>query len=75
MHLENIPWIWLSFTKIIKEIFMGIGFTEGLLIAAIAILCFGGKKIPQLGRTLGESIKGFKEGMKENNDSSDNKKS
>lgn len=43
---------------------MGIGFTEGLLIAAIAILFFGGKKIPQLGRTLGESIKGFKEGMK-----------
>lgn len=44
---------------------MGIGLTEGLLIAGIAILCFGGKKIPQLGRTLGESIKGFKEGMKE----------
>jgi len=45
---------------------MGIGLTEGLLIAAIAILFFGGKKIPQLGRTLGESIKGFKEGMKHN---------
>ena len=43
---------------------MGIGLTEGLLIAAIALLLFGGKKIPQLGRTLGESIKGFKEGMK-----------
>lgn len=43
---------------------MGIGLTEGLLIAAIAILFFGAKKIPQLGRTLGESIKGFKEGMK-----------
>lgn len=44
---------------------MGIGLTEGLLIAAIALLLFGGKKIPQLGRTLGESIKGFKEGMKQ----------
>ena len=58
---------------------MGIGFTEGLLIAAIAILCFGGKKIPQLGRTLGESIRGFKEGMKtdqkEETKESDNKKS
>ena len=43
---------------------MGIGFTEGLLIAGIALLLFGGKKIPQLGRTLGASIKGFKEGMK-----------
>ena len=44
---------------------MGIGLTEGLLIAAIALLFFGGKKIPQLGRTLGASIKGFKEGMNE----------
>jgi sec-independent protein translocase protein TatA len=43
---------------------MGIGLTEGLLIAAIALLLFGGKKIPQLGKTLGASIKGFKEGMK-----------
>jgi sec-independent protein translocase protein TatA len=43
---------------------MGIGLTEGLLIFAIAMLFFGGKKIPQLGKTLGESIKGFKEGMK-----------
>lgn len=42
---------------------MGIGLTEGILIAAIVILFFGGKKIPQLGKTLGESIKGFKEGM------------
>lgn len=47
---------------------MGIGLTEGLLIAAIALLLFGGKKIPQLGRTLGASIKGFKEGMHEGTD-------
>jgi sec-independent protein translocase protein TatA len=45
---------------------MGIGLTEGILIAAIVIFFFGGKKIPQLGKTLGESIKGFKEGMKSN---------
>ena len=44
---------------------MGIGLTEGILIVAIALFFFGGKKIPQLGRTLGESIKGFKEGMRE----------
>lgn len=56
---------------------MGIGFTEGLLIAAIALLLFGGKKIPELGKTLGASIKGFKEGMKEDNkkvDDNDNDK-
>ncbi|AUN98618.1 twin-arginine translocase TatA/TatE family subunit [Bacteriovorax stolpii] len=57
---------------------MGIGFTEGLLIAAIALLLFGGKKIPELGKTLGASIKGFKEGMKEDNkkvDDNDKKQS
>ena len=45
---------------------MGIGFTEGILIAAIAILIFGGKKIPELGKTMGQSLKNFKEGLKEN---------
>lgn len=54
---------------------MGIGFTEGLLIAMIAIFFFGGKKIPELGRTLGQSIKGFKEGMKEAPTESNDKKS
>jgi sec-independent protein translocase protein TatA len=57
---------------------MGIGFTEGLLIAAIAILFFGGKKIPELGRTLGQSMKNFKEGMngtdEKKSDSSDGSK-
>jgi sec-independent protein translocase protein TatA len=53
---------------------MGIGFTEGLLIAAIAIFFFGGKKIPELGRTLGQSIKSFKEGMKDTKDNDETKK-
>lgn len=53
---------------------MGIGFTEGLLIAAIALLLFGGKKIPELGKTLGESIKGFKQGMKEDPKKDENDK-
>lgn len=46
---------------------MGIGLGEGLLIVAILTLLFGGKKIPELGRTLGASIRGFKEGMREDN--------
>ena len=71
MLLGNTPWNFQNYTK---DHLMGIGLTEGLLIAAIAILLFGGKKIPQLGRTLGESIKGFKEGMKPDpKDSSDSK--
>ena len=44
---------------------MGINLGEGLLIAGIAVFFFGGKRIPELGRTLGQSMKGFKEGMSE----------
>lgn len=42
---------------------MGIGVTEGLLLLAIGLVCFGGKKLPELGKTFGASIKGFKEGL------------
>jgi len=52
---------------------MGIGLTEGILIAVIVLFFFGGKKIPQLGKTLGESMKGFKEGMKGNEEKEDEK--
>jgi sec-independent protein translocase protein TatA len=44
---------------------MGINLTEGLLIAAIVTFFFGGKKIPELGKTLGQSMKSFKEGLNE----------
>lgn len=43
---------------------MHIGTPEILLIAAIVLLLFGGKKIPELMRGLGKGIKSFKDGMK-----------
>jgi len=36
-----------------------------LLVIAIALLLFGPKKLPELGKGLAEGIRGFKEGMKE----------
>ena len=42
-----------------------IGTTELLLIAVLALLLFGGKKLPELMRGLGRGIKEFKEGVKE----------
>ncbi|MCB0402785.1 MAG: twin-arginine translocase TatA/TatE family subunit [Flavobacteriales bacterium] len=36
-----------------------------VLIIAIVLLLFGGKKIPQLMRGMGSGIKEFKDGMKE----------
>jgi sec-independent protein translocase protein TatA len=35
-----------------------------LVIFAIALLVFGPKKLPELGKGLGESIRGFKEALK-----------
>jgi len=34
-----------------------------MVIAGIALLIFGPKKLPELGRGLGESIRGFKTAM------------
>jgi sec-independent protein translocase protein TatA len=43
----------------------GLGISELLVVLLIVILFFGGKKLPQLGNSLGESIKNFKKGLKE----------
>jgi twin arginine-targeting protein translocase, TatA/E family len=42
---------------------MNLGWTEILLIGGIALLLFGPKKLPDLGRSLGEAIRGFKKGI------------
>ncbi len=44
---------------------MFIGTTEIMLIAGIALLLFGGKKVPELMRGLGRGISEFKRGTKE----------
>ena len=44
---------------------MNLGWTEILLIGGIALLLFGPSKLPGLGRSLGESIRGFKKALSE----------
>lgn len=41
-----------------------IGWTEIIVIALIAMVLFGGKRIADAGKGLGEAIKNFREGMK-----------
>ena len=40
-----------------------------LLILGIAVLVFGPKRLPELGRGLGESIRGFKDALNDEHDS------
>lgn len=47
---------------------MDIGIPEILLILAIALVVFGAKKIPEIGRGLGEGIRGFREAMRGHED-------
>ena len=42
-----------------------IGATEIILISAVILLIFGGKKLPELMRGMGKGVKSFKEGMNE----------
>lgn len=42
-----------------------IGTTELLVIAGIALLLFGGKKLPEMMRGLGKGVNSFKQGMKD----------
>jgi len=41
-----------------------LGVTEILLILAVVLIFFGGKKIPELMKGMGKGIKEFKDGMK-----------
>jgi sec-independent protein translocase protein TatA len=48
-----------------KEGFMNFGTTEIILIVAVLFLLFGASRLPQLAKSLGQSRKAFKEGMRE----------
>lgn len=43
----------------------GLSGTELLVVLGVAVLLFGGKKIPEVAKGLGEGIKNFKQAMKE----------
>jgi len=43
----------------------GLSGAELLVVLGVAVLLFGGKKIPEVAKGLGEGIKNFKNAMKE----------
>ncbi len=54
--------------------FRTIGPTELLIIIVVFVLLFGGKKIPDLAKGLGEGIKNFKNSVKNNDEPTDRDK-
>ncbi|QQG41629.1 MAG: twin-arginine translocase TatA/TatE family subunit [Candidatus Woesebacteria bacterium] len=44
--------------------FRGIGTTELVIIFVILLVLFGGKKLPELGRGIGDAIREFKKSLK-----------
>lgn len=53
---------------------MRIGWTEILIVLALVLLLFGAKKLPELARSLGKSLKEFKKGVQEPSDEDKEKK-
>jgi len=55
--------------------FRSIGFPELVVILVVDVLLFGGKKIPEVAKGLGEGIKNFKNALKtEDNEKKDDDK-
>jgi sec-independent protein translocase protein TatA len=54
--------------------FRSIGFPELVVILVVAVLLFGGKKIPEVAKGLGEGIKNFKNALKSEEQNANEKK-
>lgn len=51
-----------------------IGMTELVLIIIAALLLFGAKRLPEIGRSIGKGIQEFKKGMKDGGEEKEEKK-
>ena len=52
---------------------IGVGWPEIVLILLIAVLIFGAKKLPEIGRGMGKGIREFRDGLKDDGKTPDEK--
>ena len=65
-----VSWYFLRYFK--QEISLGLGPWEIIIIFVVVLLLFGGKKLPEFARGLGEGIKEFKKATNDIKDEVDN---
>lgn len=53
---------------------MGPSFWQILIVVVIVLFIFGPKRIPGLGKSLGEAIRGFRKGIKEDKKTDESEK-
>jgi sec-independent protein translocase protein TatA len=52
----------------------GLGTQELIIILVLVLIIFGAGKLPQVGRSLGQGIRNFKEGVKEGEEEAERKR-
>ncbi len=52
----------------------GLGTQELIIILVLVLIVFGAGKLPQVGGALGKGLRNFKQGIKESDESQDEKK-
>jgi len=52
----------------------GLGTQELIIILVLVLIIFGAGKLPQVGKSLGQGIRNFKEGVKEGEEEAERKR-
>jgi len=73
--IQNLTWVIKGAYNECKESSMrSIGIPELIVILGIAVLLFGGKKIPEVAKGIGEGIRNFKTALKGDDEKVEEKK-